>query len=269
MKQNVPNRAKVFGVLSLSAVLSLSLIGVYVHVGASDHDDGEAQLKSRALNLTDLYVFKESSQSGSTSDTALIFIMGTNPRSVARTQYYFNTNAYYDFNIARRDTVTAAAKGTADITLRFRFGSVLPSGKQPIQITSIVDGVSTTVGSLTTATFTTTPLVSESTPTINTVALTSGTATESNTIYVFAGLREDPFFFDVEQYHRVRNGLINLANPGFQNNAPVVTFRTADTSAVDFAKGYNINAIVVRVPRALLQSASAETVFDVWQTISI
>lgn len=77
---------------------------------------------------------------------------------------------------------------------------------------------------------------------------------------MFAGLREDPFFFDVEQYFRVRAG---AAGTG-----PAVGFRSP-TTAVDFAKGYNVNAIAVRVPIKFLQGGSQAKVFDVWETISV
>ncbi|WP_199332752.1 DUF4331 family protein [Nostoc sp. FACHB-190] len=78
-------------------------------------------------------------------------------------------------------------------------------------------------------------------------------------VTVFAGLREDPFFFDVEQFFRVRAGALGIG--------PAVGFRPAD-QAIDFAKGYNVNSIVVRIPRSLIAGNTNATVFDVWQTIS-
>ncbi len=77
---------------------------------------------------------------------------------------------------------------------------------------------------------------------------------------MFAGLREDPFYFDVEQFFRVRAGALGIG--------PKVGFRTPD-KAVDFAKGYNVNAITVRVPQSLLRGRTAVTTFDVWETISV
>jgi hypothetical protein len=77
---------------------------------------------------------------------------------------------------------------------------------------------------------------------------------------VFAGLREDPFFFDVEQYFRVRAGARGLG--------PAAGFRSPD-KAIDFAKGYNVNAIALRVPIKFLQGSTSAKTFDVWQTISV
>ena len=80
---------------------------------------------------------------------------------------------------------------------------------------------------------------------------------------VFAGLREDPFFFDVEQFFKIRADW-RAAAPGSGTVVP----RDLDT-AVDFAKGYNVNAIAVSVPIAFLANGSGATTFDVWETISV
>ncbi|TAG52458.1 MAG: DUF4331 domain-containing protein, partial [Oscillatoriales cyanobacterium] len=77
---------------------------------------------------------------------------------------------------------------------------------------------------------------------------------------VFAGLREDPFFFDVEQYFRVRAGALGTG--------PKVGFKEP-SKALDFAKGYNVNTITVRVPKAFLQAGTGANTFDVWSTVSV
>jgi hypothetical protein len=96
------------------------------------------------------------------------------------------------------------------------------------------------------------PVTAADTPTINAVTL------GGSQLDVYAGLREDPFFFDVEQFFRVRAGLLGLG--------PSVGFRNP---GLDFTSGYNVNSIVVRVPIAFLQGATTATTFDVWETISV
>ena len=64
-------------------------------VNASDHDDGEVDTKGRNLNLTDLYVFREKDQNPQASANDLVLVMNTNPRSLARQQYFFSTRARY------------------------------------------------------------------------------------------------------------------------------------------------------------------------------
>ncbi len=80
---------------------------------------------------------------------------------------------------------------------------------------------------------------------------------------MFAGLKEDPFFFDVEQYFKVRAGIA-------ATDTVAVNFGTSTAAnATDFTAGYNVNAIVARVPLAFLKNGHTETSFDVWETISV
>lgn len=217
------------------------------YVRSSDHDDGEVDTKGRNLNLTDLFVFREQDQNPGESPGNLVLIMNTNPRSLARQQYYFSTRARYEFRIARVADKNAAVTGVPNAIVRFEFGAPDANKQQAVTITTIVDG-NTTV-----ATGKTTPITSGSQPVINNVSLGGSNAT------VFAGLREDPFFFDVEQYFRVRAGARGIG--------PAVGFRPANT-AVDFTKGYNVNAIAIRIPISLIAGGSGK-VFDVWETISV
>ncbi len=226
-------------------------------VVASDHDDGETDQKARALNLTDLYVFREGDQNGVPADNAnLIFIMNTNPRSVARQQYYFSSAARYEFRVTRQTAAANAATGQVDVLLRFTFFPPDATATQTIRVEAQRDGFTDSTTVTTTGTpIRTTPLsFPAAAPTVNTISLLGSTLT------VFAGLREDPFFFDVEQYFRVRAGALGFG--------PAAVFRPAAT-ALDFARGYNVNALVVRVPIAFLAAGTGTTVFDVWETISL
>ncbi len=231
--------------IALAVFASVGMVSSYVR--SSDHDDGEVDTKGRNLNLTDLFVFREQDQNPGESPGNLVLIMNTNPRSLARQQYYFSTRARYEFRIARVADKNAAVTGVPNAIVRFEFGAPDANKQQAVTITTIVDG-NTTV-----ATGKTTPITSGSQPVINNVSLGGSNAT------VFAGLREDPFFFDVEQYFRVRAGARGIG--------PAVGFRPANT-AVDFTKGYNVNAIAIRIPISLIAGGSGK-VFDVWETISV
>ncbi|MGB8700225.1 MAG: DUF4331 domain-containing protein [Thermosynechococcaceae cyanobacterium] len=241
------NRTRI--VLGLaSSVLGLGVLFFFQSqtLFASDHDDGEVDTKGRNVNLTDLYVFREQDQNPDVKSDDLVLVMNTNPRSVARQQYFFSSNAQYDFKITRVSDKDSRPTGLEDITLRFAFKPPV-GGQQSFNFTAIRNGNSKTVGGMKT-----TPL--NAPPTIHTATI------GGQTLQVFAGLREDPFFFDVEQFFRVRAGALGIG--------PAVGFRPAN-NALDFAKGYNVNTIVVRVPRAFLQSKSGETTFDVWETIAV
>lgn len=233
--------------IGLASVLGLSAFLVFQSAGlrASDHDDGEVDTKGRNVNLTDLYVFREQDQQPTAKPDDLVFVMNTNPRSVARQQYFFSPNAQYNFKVTRVTDNNAAPTGKEDVTLQFTFGAP-KQGTQSFTLTAIQGGGSQKVSGLST-----TPIGKQ--PVVNNASI------GGKSLQVFAGLREDPFFFDVEQFFRVRAGALGIG--------PAVSFRPAST-ALDFAKGYNVNTIVVRVPRSFLQGSSTATTFDVWETIA-
>lgn len=232
-------------VLALAAAVSV-LAGSQLLV-ASDHDDGEMDLKGRSLNITDLFAFRERDQNPAAADGDLVFIMNVNPRSLSRQQYYFSTAAAYTLHIGRVSNNDATPSGKADAMLRFEFGAPSKDRSQRIKVTAVRDGVTSEAD---TASVRSTPLGTA--PILNRVSVGGGM------LHLFAGLREDPFFFDVEQYFRVRAGALNMG--------PAVGFRSP---GVDFTAGYNVLSIAVRVPRAWLQGRGSATTFDVWSTVSV
>ncbi|MCC3420970.1 MAG: DUF4331 family protein, partial [Microcoleus sp. PH2017_07_MST_O_A] len=113
-------------------------------IAASDHDDGEVDIKGRAVNLTDLYVYREKDQNSGAADGDLVFTMNSNPRSVARYQYYFSTTALYQFHITQVGDVNSTPTGRADIILRFAFSPPNNQGMQAVAITVVRGGSQTT-----------------------------------------------------------------------------------------------------------------------------
>ena len=116
------NKKLWFG-LGLLPIVIVGMMSVPKTVVASDHDDGETSTKGRNVNLTDLYVFREKDQNSAAKDDDLVFVMNTNPRSVARQQYYFSNNAQYKFHISRVANKDDIPTGKEDVTLQFEFGA--------------------------------------------------------------------------------------------------------------------------------------------------
>ena len=237
MKKN-----KFIAALLLSACISYSV------AKASDHDDGETDRKARALNLTDMYLFKESSQIVGGSFAHLVFVMNSNPRSLPQTQYYFSTAARYEFKVTRVGTTNVApVTGAEDITFRFKFSAPDAAKQQNITIT-MISGTDTKVITQTDTMekIKTTSFALSAVPVNNAVTL------NGQVLNIFAGLREDPFFFDVTAFVKFR-----ATGTGFPAAIPT-----------DFTTNYNVNSIVMRLPIAILQK-NAETVFDTWAVISV
>lgn len=233
----------------LIALILTAVVSVTTQLArASDHDDGENDKKARALNLTDVYLFKESSQIAGGSANHLVFVMNSNPRSLPKQQYYFSTTARYDFRVSQVGTNNALpAKGSNDIILRFEFSAPDTSKQQNVTLTVYKNG-GKIVKTLTdaNANIKTTSLAMGASPVNNTVTI------DGQVLNIFAGLREDPFFFDVTAFFKFR-----ATGSGY----PAV-------SPSDFTANYNVNSIVARIPISFLQTAG-ETVFDTWAVISV
>lgn len=263
------NLKRLFSLIAIAGALMGSRAAI-----ASDHDDGEIDLKGRSLNLTDLFVFREDWQHAGGDNSKLVMIMNTNPRSLPGQQYFFSTNARYEFHISRVANRQTRPTGADDITLRFTFGDPvvdtkangsIASGYQPVTMVTIKDGVETAA----TSTINSCSITDSATDAVATCADGSDMSVGTSTFKVFAGMRQDPFFFDVNGFFQTRRSLLNnvvaskFASNGVGYNA----------GSGDFTAYYNVNSIAVSVPMAFLQADSrggfANTIFDVWETISI
>ena len=279
-------RRFLLGALSLLTAAGIATTQLAV---ASDHDDGENDIKARALNLTDHYAFRSPS-----SPDQLSLIMYTNPRSLPGRQYFLSPNARYEFHVSRAASKTSAPTGADDIVFRFQAGPPTDGGTQSIKLTMLKNGVE--VGSHDGMS---TSFIGSKTDNITTNTASIGGAQ----MRYFVGQRQDSFHFDVVRFFQVRaflaqrlfggaggNGdatatlsencrgdkfLANLqpggATANERNNTPdadVINLWNPPSCAPDFTKNLNVTAIVLNVPISALQ-ANGETVFDTWSTISI
>ncbi len=254
--------------------IAASLVGVAAHQGfASDHDDGETDIKSRALNLTDHYAFK--------SGTDLTLIMYVNPRSLPGRQYNLSTNARYDLHVSKAASKTAAPTAAEDFVFRFEAGEPDATGAQSVKLTLVkdgadagsMDGKSTTFGA----------------SKAGTIVANTGTVGGIAAKY-FVGQRADSFTFDVNRFFQVRTYLAqrffggaggkgdatamlapNCRGDGLLAEGTIpdgdgVNLWNPPSCAPDFVKNLNVTAIVLNVPIA---SLGGGTVFDTWSTISV
>ena len=257
MKLKLSALAVLAGAVTLGTALA-------VHPGvASDHDDGISDLKAQNVNLTDLYVFMESDQNATAADDSMVFVLNCNPGALPQQQYYFNTNARYEIHVGRVGDSSKnddAAKTTPDVTLRFEFGAPdATTKKQPVTFTAIKDGTAQAAITKDAAsnTIATTPLASAATP------INHDFTSDGKTLKLFAGLREDPFFFDVNQFFKLRGALASSPVP--------VVLPTFKPDGKDFTEDQNVLSIALRVPRPYLQESGTtqSTTFDTWATVSV
>lgn len=85
-------------------------------------------------------------------------------------------------------------------------------------------------------------------------------------VRVFAGPREDPFYFDLSQFFKI----IPDRNYKNQPDPPAPSASCFRKDAKDFLAGYNVLSLVVEMPRAMLaRSDGSLGIVNVWATTSL
>ncbi|HET7501246.1 MAG TPA: DUF4331 family protein [Kofleriaceae bacterium] len=272
-------------IVSIS-IAALAVIAVVAIAGrttyASDHDDGETDLKARALNLSDHFAFRSPAD-----PSQLSMIMYFNPRSLPGKQYTLSTKARYELHVSKVSDKTAKPTTKDDFVFRFEAGAADDSGVQPVTLTVFKDGkqVGTHSGK-------TTNIVASKASATDPSAITTNKGTVGDIdVKYFIGPRADSFSFDVVRFFQVRafladrffggpNGVGNAGATLAPNcrgdkllgpegpdgpDADAVNLFNPPSCAPDFTKNLNVTAIVLNVPIAALGG----TVFDTWSTISV
>jgi hypothetical protein len=191
----------------------------------ADHADAPGNLQSPSsrpdADINDVYAF-----SGGSGQTVLA--MTTHPAVGVLSPSTYATDVEYVLNVDRRGTAHA------DRAYALRFGNPDRNGAQSVRVyqydgshaESISDGQKIAEGT------------------------TGQSFTGSGGIKVFAGLRSDPFFFDLDGFKHAVFGAAN-GRTGF-----------CDAGTTDFFKNFNTNAIVLSVPTSSLTTTSPK--FGVW-----
>ncbi len=206
----------------LSAMVAATLItgGIII---AADHIDAPA-VTGQTSDITDMYVF----QGQNTSN--MVFAGNTqgllSPGNTAAAK--FDENTIIEFNIDNTgdniEDLVIQCKYVASSNSMQVYGPIVPSEKGTRS--KLEGSPSVTVG-------------------VTPYAGTAITATGTNGIMAFAGPRDDPFFFDLDQFKKVVAGT-------------AIGFKPVGTDA--FA-GTNVLSVVVEVPKSLLGSAAS---INVW-----
>ncbi|MEO6331462.1 MAG: DUF4331 family protein [Gemmatimonadaceae bacterium] len=230
-KWAAPALVAVFGVAALIAGQAL----------ASDHQDTpEVELNPR-MDINDVYAFP-----GSSSDRITLVLTTSSP--IAGQNASFDPNLLYQFKIDN----TADAKEDLVIQVTFDEGT---GASQQVTVRGPVAPASQGTANT---------LVSGGTVVRGSVGSVIGSSTGTQ---VFAGLRADPFFIDLEQFFKIlpdrRPSTGPLSTPSTQT---ATAFRTP---GVDLLRPFNALAIVVELPKGQLQaSTAADAKFGLWSTIS-
>ena len=225
----------------VALVAAVGSIGVAGAVYASDHmDTPEVELNPR-MDINDVYAFP-----GASADRIALIMTTSSP--IAGTTASFDPDLLYQLKIDN------SGDAIEDLVLQVTFDGGVGSAQRY----TVRGPVAPTMTGTKAALVTTGPVLT------GTVGSIGGSATGTQ---VFTGVRADPFVIDLEQFFNIipdrRPSIGPLSGPATPTAS---AFRTP---GIDFLRPFNTLAIVIELPKALLQSNTAATAnFGVWGTIS-
>jgi hypothetical protein len=231
--------AIVAGIAALGATLAITRSS-----RASDHQDTpEVELSSR-MDINDVYAFP-----GSSADRIVLVLTTSSPITPAQ-----SAAAAFDPNLLYQLKIDNTGDGVEDKVIQVTFSGT--GSNQQMTVRGPVAPAQT--GTMNT-------LVTSGTSITGTINTTLGSATG---IQAFAGIRDDPFFLDLEQFFRivpdrkpVSGGLSQLPD-----QPTASAFRPAG-QAVDYLRGINTLGIVLEMPTAMLTEGGTKKI-GVWGSIS-
>lgn len=244
-------KLRVLASLAIVAALALTLV-LYAGRGAraSDHQDSPVTVGRPGADITDPYIFPAPD-----NPKNVVLVMNVHPLipSGQGLSTYFDPGVVYQMNFDGIDenVSTPASNITQSYVIQFSAGN--PGTNQPITVYG--PGRPTVTGSQTQL------LAPAGHGTINT-AFTVGD------MKVFAGAREDPFFFDLAQFYKI------LPDRDMGSNAPSCLPKLGNNTCpqgfndpgTDFLKGYNVLSLVVEMPRADLIAGCGGAKIAYWVT---
>lgn len=174
-------------------------LGTAVSAGAADHLDAPAVKADGRTDINDVYAFRSPVDAAKT-----VLVMTVNPLAGTQNGTTFHPDAKYQFVVD--NTGDAKPDGYIDFT----FGSASSTGRQSVEVDFDVASSREVTGR-----------------TGRVASLGSGSA--------WAGLADDPFFFDLQAFKD------QVAGEGGSR-------RFCDGHTTDFFRGLNANAIAVEVP---------------------
>ena len=237
------SRPRVFGAVAVIAALGATL-AITRNSRASDHQDTPEVELSPRMDINDVYAFP-----GSTPDRIVLALTTSSPITPAQ-----SPAAGFDPNLLYQLKIDNTGDGVEDKVIQVTF-----TGTGPNQQVTVRGPVAPAqAGTMNT-------LVTSSTTTTGATNTSLGSA---SSIQAFAGIRDDPFFLDLEQFFRIVPDRKPVSGPLSQlPETPSASAWRPVGQAVDYLRGINTLAIVVELPVTML-TAGGQPKIGVWGTIS-
>jgi hypothetical protein len=206
--------------LSAASALTVILMAAGMPALAADHRDAPVVDDDPAADINDVYMFRDPADK-----TKLVLVLSTYPLENPR----FATSYQYDPDVIFQIGFDVDGNGTFDRYVTAQF-SPLSNGAGSLQtVTVTLPGGKTATGNVTQPTI----QAPEPVPTI----------INQNGIKVFAGPRDDPFFFDLIGFSRVVAKINATSVNGGKGQADPTLFTHKDSFA-----GFNVQTLVIEAP---------------------
>lgn len=222
---------KLTGLVGVGSLVLLAGLATLRPATASDHADTREVVQRGGSDISDVYMFESKEDSKN-----YVLVMNVNPliSQGAGPSAFFDPDVLYQFKLDQNQD------GIEDRVIQVMF-----EGTGTDQVVKVVG-----------------PLPPNEVGTTNTVVSGFGTSGKINQTFspragvkVFAGAREDSFFFDLEQFFVIlpdRGVPPGLTTPPANPNQPQSTTWRAPGTAVDFLSngGFNVLSIVIELPKS-------------------
>jgi hypothetical protein len=231
--------AIVAGVAALSGTFAITRSS-----SASDHQDTPEVELSPRMDMNDVYAFP-----GASADRIVLVMTTSSPITPAQ-----SGAASFDPNLLYQLKIDNSGDGVEDKVIQVTFSGTGTSQQMTVRgpIAPATTGTMNTV-------------VSSGTSLTGTVNTNLGNAAS---VQAFAGIRDDPFFLDLEQFFRIvpDRKPVSGALSQLPDQPTASSFRPAG-QAVDYLRGINALGIVLEMPTAMLTDGGTKKI-GVWGTIS-
>ena len=236
------NKRLTGGAIAIAAIVAAA--GLYaVHpAAASDHQDSPVTVSRPGADITDPYIFPSP-----TNPNDVVVVMNVHPLipSGQGLSTFFDPQVVYQMNFDTKseNAQTPSPSITRNEVIQFSFGD--PGPNQSVTVYG--------------------PAAAPTTDSTTTLVAASGSgkinaAFTAGGMNVFAGAREDPFFFDLGQFLKIlpdRNAGSTapscLPQPLGGNGTCPQGFNNPGS---DTLKGYNVLSLVVELPRTQLEAGN-------------
>jgi hypothetical protein len=247
------------GIGALSVLCAAAILYAHVPARSFDLQDSPATVKRPATDIADTYFFPSPSNPNN-----VVVVMDVHPLIPAGQGLttYFDQGVLYTMKFDNLySTEASSSRPLEDLVIQISFGAVANNSQQ---VFVYGPGAPNQTG-------TTTSLIDGGT--INGTGLINKVFQTNTGLTVFAGARQDPFFFDLQQFYKIlpdRNmgSTATGCLPAPRGNGTCPLGFNPAGSASNFLANVNVLSVVIEIPKNTLIPTGTGPLVAYWATSS-